>query len=135
MSFLPCWPIGLITSFLELPRFIYFAFLPFVVPMGLLVVIPTMLLIGVITFFLRLPRPMYFTFTSCCAYGSVGYHSCHVGSLVLLPISISFPFHISLLLDFFCCWAPCQKWASTLVVLCTLHIIYCECLIAYQVVY
>ena len=66
LSFLPCWSIKLITSFLGLPW------------------------------------PIYFAFTSCCAYGPVGYYSHHVGLSGLLPIFISFPFHLSLLLGFFC---------------------------------
>ena len=138
LPFPPCWPIGLITSFLGLSRPIYFTFIsccayefvgcyschvgplgllplslsfpnPFtlllllVVPMGLLVVILAMLPIGVITFCLGFPRPIYFTFISYCAYGFVGCHSCHVGSMGLLPISVSFPFCISLLLGFFYC--------------------------------
>ena len=54
LSFLPCWPIGLIISFLGFPR------------------------------------PIYFTFTSCCAYGPIGCHPCHVGPLGLLPLSLGF---------------------------------------------
>ena len=45
LSFMPRWPIGLITSFLGLPQLIYF------------------------------------TFISCCTYGHVGCHFCHVGPL------------------------------------------------------
>lgn len=63
MSFLPCWPIRLITSFLGPPQPI--------------------------------------TFTSCYAYEPVGCYSYYVGSLGLLPLSLSFfePFTFLLLLD------------------------------------
>lgn len=77
LSFLPCWPIGFITSFLGLPQ------------------------------------PIYFSFTSFYAYGPVSCYSCHLDLLGLLPLSIFFPFHLSLLLGFFCHWIICQKWAST----------------------
>ena len=92
LSFLPCWPIGFITSFLGFSR------------------------------------PICFTFTSCCAHGSAGCHSCHVGPLGLLPLFLGFhdqftlllplpfPFfsHLPLLLGFFCHWAFCQQLASTI---------------------
>ena len=54
--------------------------------------------VGFVTSFIGLPRPNYYTFTSCCAYGPVGCHSCHVSSLGLLPLSLGFPSPIVLLL-------------------------------------
>ena len=54
--------------------------------------------VGFVTSFIGLPRSNYYTFTSCCAYGPVGCHSCHVSSLGLLPFSLGFPGPIVLLL-------------------------------------
>ena len=55
-------------------------------------------LIRFITYFLGLPQPIYFVFTSYCAYGPVGCHSCHVGPLGLLSIFLGFlgPFTLTL---------------------------------------
>ena len=54
--------------------------------------------IRLITSFLGLLQPIYFTFTSCCAYGPIGYHSYHVGPLRLLPLSLGFLGPFTLLL-------------------------------------
>ena len=45
---------------------------------------------GFITSPLGLPQPIYFTFTSYCAHGPVGCHSCHIGPLSLLPLFLGF---------------------------------------------
>ena len=47
-----------------------------------------------------IPRPIYFTFTSCCAYGSIGCYSCHVGPLDFLPLFLGFHDPFTLLLPF-----------------------------------
>ena len=64
--------------------------------MGLLATIPAMLAYWV--HYLFPPQPNCFIFTSCCAYGLASYHSCHVGSLSLLPLFLGFPDLIALLL-------------------------------------
>ena len=65
-------PTKFTTLFLELPRPIYFLF-------------PSRYSHGLATPFLGLPQPIYFFFTSCYFYGPVGYQSCHVHPLGLLP--------------------------------------------------
>ena len=104
-SFLPCQPIEFTTLFLGLPWpiyfFLYLSLSPWAcdfIPWASLTHLPL-------------------SFTSCYFHRLVGYHSCHVSPLGLLPYSfyhlplvfLSFP----LLLGFFCCQAFCQKWAST----------------------
>ena len=84
--------------------------------------------IGLIISFLGFSQPIYFTFTSCGAYGPIGYHSYHIGPLGLLPLSLGFSRPFTLLLPFL---LPCsfklprcrafpvvgpfvRKWVSTL---------------------
>ena len=54
--------------------------------------------IGLITFSFGLLRPIYFTFTSCYAHEPVVCHSCHAGSLDLLPLFLGFHNPFALLL-------------------------------------
>ena len=54
--------------------------------------------IGLITFSFGLLRPIYFTFTSCYAHEPVVCHSCHSGSLDLLPLFLGFHNPFALLL-------------------------------------
>ena len=98
LSFLPCWPIGFITSFLGLPRLIYFTFTSYYAHgpasyhsfhVGRLSLLP---------FFLGLPQPIYFTFTSYCAHGPVICHLCHVGPLGQLSLCLGFHDSFTLLL-------------------------------------
>ena len=67
--------------------------------------------------FLGLPRPTYFIYTSCYFHGPVGYQSCHISPLGLLPYFFTFLpiffFSSLLLLGFFCCRVFSKKWAST----------------------
>ena len=61
--------------------------------------------------FRGIPRPIYFTFTSCCAYGSIGCYSCHVGPLGFLPLFLGFHDLFTLLLPFV---VPMGLWLSFL---------------------
>ena len=130
---IPVVPAHFTTSFLELPRPVYFLFTSFT-PMGFLLNSlgffgPITISLILITFwaywplsrpieftnlFLGLPRSIYFFFTSFCSCGPASYQSCNFSLLGLFPYSFAiFPFSPSLLLCFFCCWALCQQWAST----------------------
>ena len=46
--------------------------------------------IGLVTSFLGLPQPTYFIFTSYSFHELTSCHSCHVGPLGLLPLSLVF---------------------------------------------
>ena len=112
LSFLPCWPIGLATSFLGLPQPIYSIFTSYsshgpagchfchVGPWGL-----QPLSLGFLSpFTLSLPFiPPTSQLVVIPAMLAIGFNN------LLLPFMFPFP----LLLGFFCCWAFCQKWALT----------------------
>ena len=67
------------------------------------------------TSFLKLSRPTYYLFISFHYCGHAGhqfYHSSLLGLALLLSLLTFF-----ILLDFFYCWALCQKWTSTFIFL------------------
>ena len=84
LSFLPRWPIGFIILFLGFPQRILS--LPLIDPKGLLATIPATFTHWVYYLFPWVPRPIYIVFTSYWSHRLVGYHSCHVGLLGLLPL-------------------------------------------------
>lgn len=57
---------------------------------------------GLTVSFLGLPRPVYFCFTSCYFHELVGYQSCHISPLGLLPHSLLFAYFLlfSLIIGF-----------------------------------
>ena len=67
------------------------------------------------TSFIKLSRPTYYLFISFHYCGHAGhqfYHSSLLGLALLLSLLTFF-----ILLDFFYCWALCQKWTSTFIFL------------------
>ena len=99
MSFLPCWPIKFITSSFGFPwtlLYFYLLLCPWVCWLSFLSCWP----IGFTTSFLGLPQLIYIAFATYCAYGPVGYHSCHGNSLDLLPLFLGFHGPFTLLLPF-----------------------------------
>lgn len=96
----PSFPHGLGILFLPFqPARLFFFFVPFpVIPASLLAVILPCWPIGFITYFFGLPQPIYFFFSSNCAHGPTGCHSCHVSLLGLLHLFLGFlgPFTSSL---------------------------------------
>ena len=116
MSLLAMLAIGLITSFLRLPRPTYLIFTSYSshgpagcysCHIGLLGLLPLFLgflflrwaycllflpcwPIGIATSLLGLPHLAYFMFTSYSSHGHVGHHSCNVHPLVLLPLFLGF---------------------------------------------
>ena len=65
-------PTKFTTLFFRLPLPVYFLF-------------PSRYSYGLATLFLGLLQPIYFFFISCYFYGLVGYQSCHINPLGLLP--------------------------------------------------
>ena len=101
ITFWAYWPLSqtieFTNSFPRLPQPIYFLFTSYYSH-------------RLIISFFRLPRPIYFFFTSFYFCGLAGHQSCYFSPLGLFPYFFTvFSFLPYLLLDFFYCWALCQK--------------------------